>query len=249
MDWDTPSDPESDINDVLVAPCAADTTDGPVASTSSCESRPKRAFGCVPAHPRNEHVTDAMRKKIRQGEFVDFKALLPLRRDEKPVKKFTLVDGLFAEVEDNSTILFYAWIDAYIVFMSVHLEFFPADVQGMLRHLEIVKNFQTAGKDGVDYDYLFRRLKSRNADIVWGEYISELANGIKAKDKAKDPKSATVRRPFPASASRKPWNSHTYTCNSFNSAAGCMLGQKCRFPHKCKKCSSPDHPQFRCSKR
>lgn len=60
------------------------------------------------------------------------------------------------------------------VLMSVHLEFFPSDVQGMLRHFEIIKGFQTAEKDGIEYDYPFRGLKSRNADIVWGKYITEL---------------------------------------------------------------------------
>lgn len=246
MEWDTPSESEAEeINDVsVVSPPVLSGSDIQGPSTSGCSSRPRRAFGCVPAHPRNEHVTEKQRKKIREGEFVEFKLLLPLHRDEKPTKKFSLVDGMFEEVEDNSSITFYSWIDAYVIFMSVHLEFYPADVQGMLRHLEIVKGFHASGKDGVEYDYLYRRLKSRNADIVWGEYIAELANGI--KDKTKEASKLTSRKPFPAKKKTQ-WKS--YSCNQFNSAAGCQLGSKCRYPHKCRNCMSPDHPSFRCSKR
>lgn len=210
-------------------------------SSSSCTTRPKRAFGCVPAHPRNEHVDDKLRAKIRDGEYVDFKLMLPRSRDEKPKKRFSIIDGLFEEVEDNTNMVFYSWIDAYIVFMSIHLEFYPTDVQGMLRHFEIVKGFHVSGKDGIEYDYQFRRLKSRNSDIVWGEYMAELAGSLK---EYKQEKKVEKKADQPT---RKP--GRVYYCNKFNQATGCKFGNGCKFVHKCRKCYSPDHPEYRCSKK
>ena len=64
----------------------------------------------------------------------------------------------------------------------------------MLRHLEIVKSFHSAGKDGVEYDYQFRRLKSRNSDMVWGEFISELAGTIKENKAAQQKKADSAKR-------------------------------------------------------
>lgn len=235
FDWDTPT--ESEDESVV---SAAEAASEQYPSTSSDQSRPKRAFGCVPAHPRNEHVTEKLRRKIRQGEFIDLKMMLPRRRDEIPHKKFSIVDGVFEEIEDNATLNFYSWIDAFITFMSVHLEFYPLDIQGMLRHFEIVKGFHAAGSDGVEYDYLFRRLKSRNADIVWGEYIAELARGVKPL------RAVPLKKPDPP-RNKPQWK--TGPCHNFNSASGCNFGSKCRYLHKCKKCASSDHPQFRCSKK
>ena len=231
QDWDVPEEEELSS---LVDESSEDEVD---AGESCVTTRPKRAFGCVPAHPRNEHVDDRLRKKIREGEFIDFKLMLPRARDDKVRKRFSLVDGLFEEVEDSKNLeSFYSWIDAFIIFMSIHLEFYPSDVQGMLRHFEIVKGFHTAGKDGIEYDFQFRRLKSRNADVVWGEYIAELAGGLR------ETKSIKKKAEQPGRKSER-------YCLRFNSAAGCKFGNTCRFTHKCKKCFSADHPEYRCSKK
>ena len=232
QDWDIPE--EEELSSVVEESSEEEVDVG----ESSVTTRPKRSFGCMPAHPRNEHVDDKLRKKIREGELIDFKLMVPRARGDKPRKRFSLVDGFFEEVEDNDKNLesFYSWIDAFIVFMSIHLEFYPSDVQGLLRHFEIVKGFHMAGKDGIEYDFQFRRLKSRNADVVWGEYIAELAGDLRetktSKKKANQPGRKSGRY-----------------CLRFNSAAGCKFGNTCRFTHKCKKCFSPDHPEYRCSKK
>ena len=40
--------------------------------------------------------------------------------------------------------------------MSIHWEFDPTDVQGMLHHFEMVKGCHVSGKDGIEYSYHFR---------------------------------------------------------------------------------------------
>ena len=239
-EWTSPE--ESEMESVNQSVSEESDGEDQGASTSSCTARPKRAFGCVPAHPRTEHVSDKIRKKIRLGEYVDFKDLLPRHRDEKPTKRFTINDGFFEEIEDNSNMVFYSWIDAYITFMSIHLEFYPAEVQGMLRHMEIVKGFHMANKDGIEYDYQFRRLKSRNSDIVWGEYMGELANNMQERK-------STTGTQKKAETSQKKKHGKPAFCFKFNIPEGCKFGLKCRFAHKCRKYASPDHPDFRCSRK
>ena len=229
-EWETPADSEEQSEVEML-------DDGAMPGPST---RPKRSFGSMPAHPRTEHVSDKLRQKIREGEFVDIKQMIPRPRGEKPNKKFALNDGMFEEVEDNSNLAFYPWLDAWIVFMSIHLEFYPADAQGMLRHLEIVKGFHSAGKDGVEYDYQFRRCKSRNADMVWGEFIAELASDIQESKGNQQKKADSAQKKKPI---RPP------ICHKFNNAEGCKFGASCKYAHKCKKCFSMDHPDYRCSRK
>ena len=42
----------------------------------------------------------------------------------------------FEEYEDNFNMVLYSRIDAHITFMRIHLEFYPLEVQKMLRHME-----------------------------------------------------------------------------------------------------------------
>lgn len=204
-------------------------------------SPPRRVMGSMPLVPRTEHVDEKLRKKIRQGKFVDFKLLIPHTKGNRPRTRFSLEEGLFQEVEDDTTQNFYQWLDAYIVFMSVNLEFFPAEAQGMLRHMQVIKRMHTANKDGVEYDYLFRKLKSNNADIAWGEYLAELAGEVKEM---------TPRKRFKPSLSKGQTRYKTQgLCYRFNSQEGCRFGSRCRYAHKCKRCSSTDHPEYRCSKK
>ena len=62
--------------------------------------------------------------------------------------------------------------------MSIHWEFGPTDVQGMLHHFEMVKGCHVSGKDGIEYNYQFRRLRSRNSDTMWGESNNVLVNPL-----------------------------------------------------------------------
>lgn len=217
-------------------------------------SRP-RPMGSMPIIPRTEHVDGKLRKKIRQGEFVDFKLLIPHPRGLQPRKKFAINDGLFEELEDDSNLMLYQWIDAFVVYMSVTMEFFPTEAQGMLRHIQIVKKMHAAGKDAVEYDYQFRRLKSANADICWGEYLAELAFEITEARQPKKHTGTPSGSSFHASGRYNSGRTNRQAakgfrlCYLFNSQGGCKWGGSCRFPHICRKCSSADHPDFRCARK
>ena len=106
---------------------------------------------------------------------MEFKQLLPHPSGQRPKKRFALSEGYFEKVEEETKISFYQWLDAYIIFMSVSLEFNPSQAQGMLRHLQIVKQMHSAGKNSVEYDYKFRRPCSNHFGVQWGEHLAELA--------------------------------------------------------------------------
>ena len=47
-----------------------------------------------------------MRAKIRDGDLIDLQLMLPRSRDDKAKKRFSIIDGLFEEVEDSSNMAF-----------------------------------------------------------------------------------------------------------------------------------------------
>ena len=137
--------------------------------------------------------------------------------------------------------------------MSVSLEFNPSQAQGMLRHLQIVKQMHSAGKNAVEYDYKFRRLRSNHFGVQWGEYLAELANEIpsiksqESKASYRKPDSRPQGKPrngFPAFSTTR-----VGLCFKFNAPSGCARGKTCRYLHKCLQCYSFDHPQYRCSRQ
>lgn len=219
-------------------------------------SRPARPVGAMPLVPRTEMVDAKLRNKIREGKFVEFAQLLPTPKGTKPNKRFAITDGLFEEVEDDSSLGLYQWIDAFVIYMSVTLEFFPAEAQGMLRHMQIVKRLQTATRNGVDYDYQFRRLKSNHMDVQWGEYLAELAIET-PEEKRPATKEPYGRKPPHSSPAWPRFNGGGHQapsqqlgiCRRFNSTGGCTFGMHCRYSHKCSRCEAFDHPTYRCSKR
>ena len=55
-----------------------------------------------------------LRRKSREGDYIDLKLLLPHRRGEKPTKSLAINDGVFEEVEGF-----------HRLHMSIYLEFYP----------------------------------------------------------------------------------------------------------------------------
>lgn len=195
----------------------------------------------MPSVPDTSHVDETTRRKIRRGEFVDFKVLIPPPSGVMPAKRYTFSDGGLEEIADDTHLAFYHWIDAFFVFASIRAGFYPNEFQGLLRHGQIVRSIHSDGKDGVEYDVKYRRLMTVHSDLRWGEYLSQLA--LTAKE-IKPAARKDKNRPGTSgwSASRKG------VCFRYNSADGCRL-DSCRFPHKCRKCGSLGHPMTRCLRR
>ena len=230
---------------------------------------PGRPLGSMPITPRTSHVSTRDRQKIQLGKFVEFSALRPAKVSCKAVKKYTLnlEKGQFEHVEEEEHLSLYNWYDAFIVFMSIRLEYAPEEAQGLLRHWQVVRGLQNRKKDGVYYDCQFRRLKEQHPDIVWGEYLAELVaevpflsgsnikHGSYRNFNQHASGSGNEFRPF----SRTPpvnTNDQKFKrafqpgrpprfCFFFNLPRGCV-NKNCAIPHKCRRCFKFGHSVQKC---
>ena len=159
----------------------------------------------------------------------------------------------YEEIENEKSdhvksLSFYDLIRYFHTFMSIRLESAPQELQGMLRHCEIVQDLHSQGKDGILYDARFRRKKEQYPFICWGEYMADVVDGLPRR-KFTGPSRPQPRpvpgltpRPLPGLASM------STACLKYNSANGCTF-RLCRYAHKCKKCGRTGHPAVKCYAR
>ena len=167
---------------------------------------------------------------------------------------------------------FYEWIKCFRVLKSTRLSHYPNELQGMLRHEEIVQDLHSQGKDGMYYDAQFRRRKHQHPHIGWWEYLADIVNNLPPLQGS----SATLRQGTRALRPRLRLSNpraNYYTpptmpmnfvatqpkpmrfpqpqyrprpiCNFYNTPAGCLM-QQCRFSHACKKCGRPGYSVQQC---
>ena len=210
--------------------------------------------GVLPPVPRTGHVSDKVKKQIRRGEFVNFSSLIERGIDQGPARRFTLTEaGTFAEIEDRRRLHFLHWIDCFVVFMSIRLEKFPWESQGLLRHLQLVKTLHAQGRDGTLYDTMFRKSKCQYPDILWGQYLPELVAELEGGMPQQPPRLQPPYAQFPRQPQRfRPYNIKQILnadtrglCFAYNSARGCPRFP-CRFMHACGRCQG-QHPVTACN--
>ena len=199
-----------------------------------------RSTGTLPCVPRTGHVSDKVKKQIRKGDWVNFASLLEREVEHGPARRFTLTEaGTFEEIQERRILHFYEWVDCFIVFMSIRIEGFPGECQGLLRHLQLVKSLHSQGKDGTKYDTLFRKSKCQHPYIHWGEYLPELVCELGEPVQQppylrpplqSQPQASQLYHPAKAFIDRPKG-----TCFSFNSTTGCHRSN-CRFVHRCRRC-------------
>ena len=201
-----------------------------------------RRPGSIPTEPNTSHVPPKTKKKILKGEYFDLSKLLPTLLDYEESEK--------VKTDQVKALTFYDWICCFHTFMSIRLEFAPQELQGMLRHCEIVQDLHSQGKDGILYDARFRRKKEQYPFIGWGEYMADVVDGLPRRKFTMPtrpqlrPVSQLAPRPLPGSAP----NPNPTPCLKYNSANGCTF-RWCRYAHKCRKCGRLGHPAFKCYAR
>ena len=206
-----------------------------------------RRPGSIPTEPSTSHVPKKTKEKIIKGEYFDMSKLLPslLDYEEDPKEKSSEVKPLF----------FYDWVRCFHTFMSIRLEYAPQELQGMLRHCEIVQDLHGQGRDGILYDARFRRKKEQYPFISWGEYLADIVDGIPRRKSTSKPQSLqwsmAPQPPHLQWSTRPPsqplqWPApRPMVCFKYNSTAGCNI-RTCKFTHKCRKCGRAGHPAFKC---
>lgn len=206
-------------------------------------------------------MSEKDRRKIQIGKFVEFACLYPKQVSCKNTRKYTLnLDkGQFEQVEEVDHLSLHQWYDAFVIFMSIRLEFAPHEAQGLLRHWQIVRGLQAQRRDGIHYDCQFRRLKEQHPDIAWGEYLAELVGEVpmlpftRGYSQGRRFGSGFQGQPFGAGYKPRPAYQPRpqyrpvgiRTCHHYNAPNGCHI-LRCRFPHNCGRCKKPGHPAFQC---
>ena len=105
---------DSELSEVFDSSDEKDATEG---------SQGMRLPGAMPLVPRRNHIDEATRKKIKKGQYVNLRLLLGLRkRSIRNIQIGAVAIGTLEEMEeDNLPIL--KWVDAFIVFISVHIRY------------------------------------------------------------------------------------------------------------------------------
>ena len=104
-----------------------DTTEDSDSDLAS-EKEVVRPFGSMPLVPQTTRVDDKQREKIRKNMYVDFRTLVPHPKGKVPPTRFTINNGLFEEVANSEGLNIYSWIDAFVICMSVRLEFYVLNI-------------------------------------------------------------------------------------------------------------------------
>ena len=113
------------------------------------------------------------KKKILKGEYFEIRRLLPTLSDsDDEGKKGSKECNIYG---------FGEWVRCFHTLMAIRLEYAPRELQGMLRHCEIVQNLYTQGRDGIQYDAQFRRGKEQHPIISWGKYLPDIVLSIPAR--------------------------------------------------------------------
>lgn len=133
-----------------------------------------RPMGALPPVPRTGHVEPNIRRDIRLGRLVNLRKLI--REVNIPSD-----DREKSERENKKKLPIGLWHDAFLVFFSIRVEAHPHETQGMIRHMQLVRQLQRQGKDGVEYDLLFRECKVNHPSIQWGEYLAELTEELQPR--------------------------------------------------------------------
>ena len=195
----------------------------------------------LPLHAR---IPDALRAKIRAGEFIDLSLLIKPdhlhQHDYAPSVQGATASPTFcvspAKANPSETLSFQLWMQAFQMYMSVYLTQ-PANLPcatKMLKYIEVVRGLAQEGADWRSYDQVFRSLRYR-AGWAWDSINWEL--WLKASQTKAD-QLQSPWCPFPGKGRARP--STTSPCFAFNRGDMCNKNT-CRWMHKCRVCGGPTH--------
>ena len=220
------------------------------------ESTAGHLQGIIPPVPRTSHVSQRTMQKIKQGEYFSIKKLLPcLDDDDERDEQMTYQEWRKYEErprqreKSDKQLNFFEWTRCFHTFMSLRLQTAPTELQGMLRHAEVVQDLASQGKNAIDYDAKFRRVKEQHPHIKWGQYLPDVVDGLQPLRFARPTYNRGANfvsyQPRTANfASYRP-RQQIGICRNFNSRAGCSFAN-CKFSHKCQSCLRPSHSVTTC---
>ena len=197
------------------------------------------------------HIDASIRKKISEGEYIDFARLIPKDRvasEEDTRMEMVNRNGLsfwvpLADRESASITGFSKWEQAFRIFSNIYTEFFPEKAGQLIQYNHVI---YTASQSYIwenvyHYDREFRMHVSRHhphrgwvsiLQQAWSMYLKDRVGTPGHTRSAGKNRSNTVRRRL---------------CLDFNKG-NCTFGQKCKFEHRCSFCNKYGHRLFNCRK-
>jgi hypothetical protein len=208
--------------------------------------------------PLGAHISQRIKEKIWNNEFMNLADLLPKLDFEDPWS-VTLGPSLITMSKQSSKsrgpLTFYEWNEAFHIYMAIYIERFPSEAPNMLKYMSIVKDaYEMRGTQAFrTYDQSFRLLRARN-NLPWQKPIDELFTKsvfpkrhypqtfpINAPNKYVPPTINRRSQPFLNNRDRDG------TCHVWNTYEVCNR-TNCTFKHVCKFCRGP-HPKVRCTRQ
>ena len=193
------------------------------------------------------NVSQQLRDKISNGEYLDLSSLLSNSTTEQPSPLAVNSNGqLILQTKQNKKISdINTWIDAFLIYTSIYTATHPECIQEILKYIYIVKlgASRSAGLGWREYDQQFRLKKARYPALSWGKVDPELWLLY-----IHSPQSMSHNGQLTVGTGQSNPNTGTglsnMTCYEYNNKGRCPLPY-CRYIHKCIRCNGP-HPAINC---
>ncbi|MEW8548013.1 MAG: hypothetical protein AB2693_31300 [Candidatus Thiodiazotropha sp.] len=215
----------------------ADTSATNVNSSPSTPSGNKTGRYVSSRMPLHALISQKKKEKIWAGEYID---LSTLQEDDVEDITFNIRTGAFSSsvAPRKKFMSIEKWTDAFNIFSSVRRLRFPAEADGLAAYMNLIRRIANERGSWYFYDTNFRKMK-QTEDRAWDEIENELfliALNRKQQPFRHSRESDTASQ----SVSRR---SNFRSCNKYNKGIQCS---GCSFPHICRDCGKPNHPQFKC---
>ena len=193
-------------------------------------------------------VSTEMRNIIHAKKFINLEVLLPGR--------VGAVDFLFNQAAPHRLSVhssklkkfnsFDDWLDAYLIFASVYIQYHAHETHGLLKHLSTVKRLHRQNFKWYEYDFEFRHFISSQS-CSFDIYLPELLE--KAKERPPAFVGAHPRKPFAGNrSSQRPFRhlppGYCFSYARFN----VCRNQSCQYKHECPDCGGR-HSASHCGER
>ena len=208
--------------------------------------------------PLGAHISQRVKEKIWNNEFMNLADLLPKLDFEDPWS-VTLGPSLITMSKQSSKsrgpLSFYEWNEAFHIYMAIYIERFPSEAPNMLKYMSIVKDaYEMRGTLAFrTYDQSFRLLRARN-NLPWQKPIDELftKSVFPKRHYAQTFPNNSPNKYIPPTLNRRSQPFLTNrdrdgTCHVWNTYEQCNR-TNCPFKHVCKFCRGP-HPKVRCNRQ
>ena len=188
-----------------------------------------------PRTPLHALVSHKKKEKIWAGEYID---LSSLQEEDAEDICLNLRTGAMSSTNTQKKrfLNIEQWTDAFNIFASVRWLRFPAEAEGLAAYMNLIRRIAHDKGSWYFYDTTFRKLK-QTTNRAWDVIDNELfILALSRKQQPFLPGRESDSTPRPASRRIR-------SCHKFNRGIQC---NGCAFPHVCRECGKPNHPQFRC---